>query len=84
MEKLLKKKQITTLLFLFFIFGYAIINGQKELPVLIDTVGSFDWEKSELSDLIGQIDSAINENAAGRYYFIDAFGYMHAFQSPAA
>lgn len=76
MEKLLKKKQITTLLFLFFIFGYAIINGQKELPVLIDTVGSFDWEKSELSDLIGQIDSAINENAAGRYYFIDAFGYM--------
>lgn len=76
MEKLLRKKQITTLLFLCLIFGYAIVNGQKELPVLIDTIEQFDWEDSEPSELISQIDSAINENAAGRYGFIDAFGYM--------
>lgn len=76
MIKLLKKKQITTLLFLCFLFGYSIINARKELPVLVDTVREFDWEGESLSGFVSAVDSAINENAAGRYGFIDAFGYM--------
>ncbi len=76
MEKLLGKKQVTTLLFLAFIFLYGLVNAKKEVPLLWEKIQVFDWQQFELSDLIGQIETTIDENAAGRYVFIDAYGYI--------
>lgn len=76
MEKLLRKKQITTVLFLAFIFLYGFVNARKELPLLEEKRKTFDWQKSELSELIGQMNTTIDENAAGKYGFIDAYGYI--------
>ena len=76
MKKLLWKKRITTVLFLVFIFIFSIINARKELPILVEKIQTFDFKEFGINDLISQINTTINENVAGRYGFIDAYGYM--------
>ena len=76
MKKLLWKKRITTVLFLVFIFIFSIINARKELPILVENIQTFDFKEFGINDLISQINTTINENVAGRYGFIDAYGYM--------
>lgn len=75
MERLLGKKRWTALLFFILLFAYAFVNAKKELPVLIETITSFDSDLSA-SEKINQIDSSINENAMERYAFVDAYGYL--------
>lgn len=76
MERLLGKKKITTLLFLAFLFGYAILNAKKEIPILKETIEN--WYKSDgtPTELVAQVNSAIDENVVEKYSFIDAYGYM--------
>ena len=69
MERLLGKKRWTALLFFILLFAYAFVNAKKELPVLIETITSFDSDLSA-SEKINQIDSTINENAMERYAFV--------------
>lgn len=76
MEKLLGKKKITSVLFLVFLFVFAILNAKKELPILKETLQNWYENDQTPSGLVGQVNSAIDENVVGRYYFIDAYGYM--------
>lgn len=76
MEKLLGKKKITTLLFLAFLFGYAILNAKKELPILKETIENWYESRGTATELVAQVNSAIDENVVEKYSFIDAYGYM--------
>lgn len=76
MEKLLGKKKITTLLFLAFLFGYAILNAKKELPILKETIENWYESGGTATELVAQVNSAIDENVVEKYSFIDAYGYM--------
>ena len=75
MEKLKGKKIVTMILFLMCIFLYAVINLKEELPILKETLANLD-RSQELSGQIGAVESAVNDNVAGKYYFIDAYGYV--------
>lgn len=75
MKRLLHKKYVTAMMFLMFLFLYSIINAKKELPLLIDKIEELVDEKATLKDAIAEIEAVVNENVAGRYYFIDAYGY---------
>ncbi len=75
MEKLTGKKRVTMFFFLMCIFVYAVINGKKEFPVLEETFGNMDRTQS-LSGQIQAVESVLNENVAGKYDFIDAYGYV--------
>lgn len=76
MEKLLGKKKITTVLFLIFLFVFAVFNAKKEIPILKETLENWYENDQTPSGLVGQVNTAIDENVVGRYYFIDAYGYM--------
>ncbi len=76
MERLLGKKKITTLLFLAFLFGYAILNARKEIPVLKETIAGWYESDGTPTELVSQVNAAIDENVVGKYAFIDAYGYM--------
>lgn len=76
MERLLGKKKITALLFLAFLFGFAVLNARKELPILQDTLTSWRESGGTPAELIAQIGSAIDENVVEKYTFIDAYGYI--------
>lgn len=76
MERLLGKKKITTLLFLAFLFGYAILNARKEIPVLKETIESWYESGGTPTELVSQVNAAIDENVVEKYTFIDAYGYM--------
>lgn len=76
MKKLLWKKRITTVIFLVFLFLFSIVNARKEVPLLVEKVETFDFAQFGIKNLISQIDTTINENVAGRYGFIDAYGYL--------
>ncbi|MDE6980895.1 MAG: hypothetical protein K2P60_05770, partial [Lachnospiraceae bacterium] len=75
MEKLKGKKIVTMILFLMCIFLYSAINIKKELPVLQETFEKLDFSQ-ELKKQIQSVESAVNDNVAGKYYFIDAYGYL--------
>ncbi len=75
MEKLKGKKIVTMILFLMCIFLYSVINIKKELPVLKETMENLDFTTG-FNNQIHSLESAINDNVAGKYYFIDAYGYM--------
>lgn len=76
MERLLGKKKITTLLFLAFLFGYAILNARKEIPILKETIENWCESDGTPTELVSQVNSAIDENVVEKYAFIDAYGYM--------
>lgn len=76
MERLLGKKKITTLLFLAFLFGYAILNARKEIPVLKETIAGWYESDGTPTELVSQVNAAIDENVVEKYAFIDAYGYM--------
>lgn len=76
MERLLGKKKITTLLFLAFLFGYAILNAKKELPILKETIESWYAGGGTATELVSQVNTAIDENVVEKYSFIDAYGYL--------
>lgn len=76
MERLLGKKKITTLLFLAFLFGYAILNAKKELPILRETIESWYAGGGTATELVSQVNTAIDENVVEKYSFIDAYGYL--------
>lgn len=76
MDKLLGKKQVTTLLFLMFLFIFSVMNMKKELPVLIETVQTWYEQSKEPAELVIQVNTAMDENVIGKYYFIDAYGYI--------
>lgn len=76
MERLLGKKKITTLLFLAFLFGYAILNARKEIPVLKETIAGWYESDGTPTELVSQVNAAIDENVVEKYTFIDAYGYM--------
>lgn len=76
MERLLGKKKITTLLFLAFLFGYAILNARKEVPILKETIENWYESDGTPTELVSQVNSAIDENVVEKYAFIDAYGYM--------
>ena len=76
MERLLGKKKITALLFLAFLFGFAVLNTRKELPILQDALTSWRESGGTPAELIAQIGSAIDENVVEKYTFIDAYGYI--------
>lgn len=76
MERLLGKKKITALLFLAFLFGFAVLNAKKELPILQDALTNWRESGGTPAELIAQIGSAIDENVAEKYTFIDAYGYI--------
>ena len=75
MERLKTKKTVTAVLFVMILFLYAIINGKKEIPIVADMISEQDAHMS-MADRISQIDTAITENAIGRYGFIDVYGYI--------
>ena len=62
MERLLGKKKITTLLFLAFLFGYAILNAGKELPILKETIENWYAGGGTVTELLSQVNTAIDEN----------------------
>ena len=76
MERLLGKKKITTLLFLAFLFGYAILNARKEIPVLKETIAGWYESDGTPTELVSQVNAVIDENVVEKYAFIDAYGYM--------
>lgn len=76
MERLLGKKKITTLLFLAFLFGYAILNAGKELPILKETIENWYAGGGTVTELLSQVNTAIDENVVEKYSFIDAYGYL--------
>lgn len=76
MEKLLKKKRITTIYFLGFIFIYGIVNAWKEVPILLESLQSDSWKEESASEKIDTVETTIDENLYGRYGFIDAYGYI--------
>lgn len=76
MKRLLQKKYVTAVLFLVFLFGYGVVNAQKELPLLADKVQELLEKDAGAKEVISGIETVINENVAGRYYFIDGYGYI--------
>ncbi len=76
MEKLLGKKQMTTVLFLLFLFVFSVMNLEKELPVLEETVQVWQEQGGTMGELVTQVNAAIDENVIGKYAFIDAYGYI--------
>lgn len=79
MTELIKKKRVTAVLFLLFIFVYAGINAKKELPILKETVETSIEEGESPSEMITSLDTAINENVKYRYNFIDGYGLIQKF-----
>lgn len=76
MERLLGKKKITALLFLAFLFVFAILNAKKEIPILKETIESWYQNGGTVTELVAQVNSAIDENVVEKYSFIDAYGYL--------
>lgn len=76
MKRLLHKKYVTAMMFLMFLFLYSIMNVQKELPLLVDKIKTLAEDGATLKESITGIETVINENVAGRYYFIDGYGYV--------
>ncbi len=79
LEKLLKKKRMTALLFVFFLFAFSAANMRKELPFLwqavVEWYGKETGEK-EREELAADINDAVTEYVAGKHGFVDAYGYV--------
>ncbi len=79
LEKLLKKKRMTALLFVFFLFAFSAANIRKELPFLwqavVEWYGKETGEK-EREELAADINDAVTEYVAGKHGFVDAYGYV--------
>ena len=69
MERLLGKKKITTLLFLAFLFGYAILNARKEIPVLKETIAGWYESDGTPTELVSQVNAAIDENSVNPWIY---------------
>lgn len=76
MKRLLQKKYVTAILFLLFLFSYSIVNAKKEIPLLAEKTQELVKNRIDVKQSITELESTINENVAGRYYFIDAYGYV--------
>ncbi len=79
LEKLLKKKRTTALLFVFFLFAFSAVNMKKELPFLWQA--AVEWygeetEEKEVGELTGEVTAAVTEQVAGKHGFVDAYGYV--------
>lgn len=64
------KKEITTILFMTFIFLYSIMNFHHTFPYF-EISG-----KKDVKEVIKQRETIINEQVLGKYAFVETFGYL--------
>ncbi|MGN0352655.1 MAG: DHHW family protein [Roseburia sp.] len=66
------KKYIFTVLFLLTLYGYSIINFKEEGVQVLEVCRNYDGE--EISSLVQQVESCINENVYEKYSWIEVYG----------
>lgn len=76
MEEIIAKKRVTAYIFIIFLFVFSIFNAVNELPILVENMENVNINETAPAELIAQVNSIIDENVVGKYYFIDTFGYI--------
>ena len=76
MDRLFKKKLITTILLMGFLVIFSIQNIVQSYKPLKDALKNKEINLSNLDETAKLFENAVNENVYGRYNFIDSYGYL--------
>eukprot|EP00828_Plagiopyla_frontata_P034560 TRINITY_DN45003_c0_g1_i1.p3 TRINITY_DN45003_c0_g1~~TRINITY_DN45003_c0_g1_i1.p3 ORF type:complete len:142 (+),score=13.21 TRINITY_DN45003_c0_g1_i1:279-704(+) len=76
MDRLFRKKLITTILFFTFLFIFALKNIFVVYNPLKKSLKDKNINLSNLDEIPKLIENTINENIYGKYAFVDSYGYL--------
>lgn len=74
MKKHIIKKEVTTVIFILMLFGFAIINFVHTWPYLKEMDAPKLDSLEGIQNYIVNTESVVDENVLGRYNFVEAFG----------
>ncbi|MFW2490287.1 alginate O-acetyltransferase AlgX-related protein [Clostridium chromiireducens] len=76
MENIFRKKIITSIIFIGFLFLFSIFNGYSMYTKFKEVFKDKEINLSNLDQVSKLVESTANENVYGRYRFIDGYGYL--------
>lgn len=76
MEHILKKKRITSFLFLIVLFGIAILNLKAEGTKVMDYIKTTSWKDAKISSAVSGMETTMDSSFYQKYNFINAYGYV--------
>lgn len=74
MKRHIRKKEITSLLFILGLFAFAVINFIHTWPYFQKVTLSEIKDLSRLQQVINQTEDIIDENVYNKYFFVEAYG----------
>lgn len=76
MEQILKKKKITSFLFLVVLFAIAILNLKAEGAKLLKYIQTTPLQESKLSAYVKGMEAKMDDSFYEKYHFINTYGYV--------
>lgn len=76
MERFFKKKLITAIMFILFLFVFAIANFINTYKAVKENYSNDEEKIETANDKIKDIEVIVNENVLKKYAFIESYGYL--------
>jgi len=76
MKRFFKKKFITSLIFIVFIFSFSIVNFIGSYRKIEENIKLNVKQNKSIKDVIGGIENTINDEVFGKYAFVESYGFM--------
>ncbi|WP_234122355.1 DHHW family protein [Clostridium hydrogenum] len=76
MQRLFFKKFMTSIIFIIMLLSFAFYNFKVSYSPILNTLKQQKTSSTSLVNIIAAVEGTINDNTAGKYKFIELYGYI--------